>query len=358
MRTGRPGPELAGAGPSLRRAAALGVAGLAVRLWRARRQLEAGRAALESDPELAVPTSSAHRSLSTDDGAEIHVVEGGRGQPVVLVHGFMLSSAIWSYQLRDLADSRRVLAVDQRGHGESRGGAEPYSINRLGTDLAEMLESLDLERAVVVGHSMGGMAALAMMIDHGGQIGHRVAGLVLVATSGGPLSRLPGWPWLVRAVGAASRGDGHDRADGAKRTKGIDAPSKELRRGWPAVPAYMGTRFGLGANATPAHVEATRALVGSASREVRSGLVNPVLSFNVSKSLEKVDVPTLVVVGSRDRLTPPWNAAHLVRALPRAQLLTFAGCGHMVMLERRWELDGALERFADICQAARPGSPT
>ena len=87
------------------------------------------------------------RTIETDDGAEIHVLERGQGQPIVLLHGITLAARVWGYQLHDLSATHRVVAIDQRGHGRSRPGREPADLARLGSDLLAVLEALDLRRA-------------------------------------------------------------------------------------------------------------------------------------------------------------------------------------------------------------------
>jgi pimeloyl-ACP methyl ester carboxylesterase len=278
------------------------------------------------------------RTIETDDGGEIHVLERGQGPPIVLLHGITLAARIWGYQLHDLADTHRVIAIDQRGHGRSRPGREPADLTRLGTDLLTVLEALDLRQAVVVGHSMGGMVVLRLLADRPETMSERVVGVGLVATSGGPLGRLPYWELLARTLARLVALRLH-RLDGVGR--GL-LPSGDL--------AYLIARVSFGAAPRPAHVELTRAIIDDTSVAVVAELLSDVMTVDLSSRLGAVDRPALVVVGSRDALTPPWHARRLVDSLPRAELLTLPGCGHMVMLERREELAAALERFASGCR--------
>ncbi len=89
----------------------------------------------------------------------------------MLLHGITFSARTWTYQFEDLALRYRLLAVDQRGHGASKGGTGKWDLGRLALDLAELLERLDLRDAVLVGHSMGGMVALRFALDHAGGAG-------------------------------------------------------------------------------------------------------------------------------------------------------------------------------------------
>jgi pimeloyl-ACP methyl ester carboxylesterase len=81
------------------------------------------RSAAPEDPELAVPEDVCHRVVPMRDGGESHLIERGDGPPLVLLHGANLSAEVWSYQLRDLAESHRVIALDLRGHGRSSAGS-------------------------------------------------------------------------------------------------------------------------------------------------------------------------------------------------------------------------------------------
>jgi len=274
------------------------------------------------------------RTIETDDGAAIHVVERGEGPTIVLLHGITLAAAIWGNQLRDLAATHRVIAIDQRGHGRSRPGREPADLARLGTDLLAVLEALDVHDAVLVGHSMGGMVVLRLLADRPDALAERVVGLGLVATSGGPLSKLPYWELLARTLARLV----------ALRLHRLDGVGRGLLP--PGDLAYLIARRSFGAAPLPADVELTRSIIDDTSVAVVAELLGDVMTVDLSGRLGAADLPALVVVGSKDRLTPPWHARGLAAALPSAELLVLPGCGHMVMLERPGELAAALERFA------------
>ncbi|MGH3577038.1 MAG: alpha/beta fold hydrolase [Mycobacterium sp.] len=323
----------------------LGLTGTALlaRIRRAASAAESGKAALATDAELSLPEDLLHHRVATDDGGEVHVIEKGDvGSPVLLVHGFSLTSAVWAYQLWDISTSYRVLAVDQRGHGRSRSGSDPKSVSRLGQDLLNVLENLDIKGAVVVGHSMGSMAVLKMLSEHAGVIGDRVSGAVLLSASGGPMAKLPGWNRSSDRLGLAGAAA---MARAGERLSTSPAGS------------YIATRAVFGRRPVPAHVEMARELMSQATPEVQSELLGPVLGFDVSVSLGSIALPVLVVAGTKDRLTPPRHAQRLAGALPDARLRRFPDCGHMAMLERRWEVDGAIEAFAlDVSGSPRaPG---
>ena len=119
----------------------------------------------------------------TGSAGRIHVDDGGTGgTPVVFVHSFAGSGSHWSAQLAHLRPTRRAIALDLRGHGQSDapGSMAAYAVDSLATDIAAVVNGLGLERVVLVGHSMGGSAAIAFA----GANPDRVDGLVLVGTPG------------------------------------------------------------------------------------------------------------------------------------------------------------------------------
>jgi 3-oxoadipate enol-lactonase len=201
----------------------------------------------------------------------------------------------------------------------------------MAADVVEVLEALDVHDALVVGHSMGGMVAQTVVLEHRRRAAGRVAALVLVATSartvlGGRLG--------ARATATLAAGGG--------RAFGLLA-----RRGWGLVPqedlATWVARASFGTRADPAQVELARSMIAAMSPVAMAELSASLLSFDVVDRLGEIDLPTQVVVGTADLLTPPMAARVLAEGIPGATLTVLAGCGHMVMLERAPELDALLE---------------
>lgn len=290
------------------------------------------------------PQDARHRHVTTDDGGEVHVVEVGEGRPLVLLHGITLSTLSWHYQLLDLSDRFRVLAVDHRGHGQSRAGSTGSSLERLARDLLHVVEDLDLRDAVIVGHSMGGMTALRFAIDHPQVLDERVAGLVLMSTAASPVHRLAAWKAFTRAVTPrATRG-----LTLAERARGGLFPSTDL--------SHLVFRLGMGRDASPTHVELNRLMTAATPVSVWGELLSGVIGFDVLDELQEVQVPALVMVGTADLLTPPAAARKLVAALPQARPLeVFAGAGHMLMLERRHEVKRVIAHFVDSLSTSDSG---
>ena len=103
------------------------------------------------------------RRLDAFDGGSIYLVESGEGPPIVLSHGVTNSIRSWFYQLESLPEAGfRTIAFDHRGHGGSNVGTAGHSLANLAEDMRSVVEGLDLRDAVLVGHSMGGVAVQAL----------------------------------------------------------------------------------------------------------------------------------------------------------------------------------------------------
>lgn len=318
------------------RTVALAAAGVAAGYAAERALLGRAHPRVAADPStFDSPSDSRHHDVALSDGGTLHVVERGTGRPLVLLHGITLSSLTWHYQLQDLASDFRVLAVDHRGHGSSKAGDGGWELERLALDVRELLEHLELRDAVVVGHSMGGMVTLRFALDHPGVLHDRVAGVVLMSTSGTPVHRLAAWRALTDVVTPSLK---RGLALGERLPGGL-FPASDL--------SYLVFRVGMGKAASPDHVELNRVMTASTPVSVWSELMSGVVGFDVRDRFHEIDVPALVLVGTRDVLTPPAAARALVAGLPGARpLVAFPGAGHMLMLERRHEVADELRRFS------------
>ncbi len=252
-------------------------------------------------------------------GTRLHYLESGEGAVALFIHGFPFDSSMWTGQLAALADRRRCLAFDLRGFGESAPSlATELSMEGHASDLAEAVDGLDVGPVDVIGLSMGGYVALAMWEV----FPHLVRSLALVDT---------------RAAADSAEGKaGRDAAAAALVADGrpawgaglIDALVADDATTW--VRARM--REMIEAAPYPALVAA---LAGMRQRPDRTEL------------LATISVPTLVVVGEADRLTPPAEAEAMAAAIPGATLAVIPGAGHMSPLERPGEVNAALREFLE-----------
>jgi pimeloyl-ACP methyl ester carboxylesterase len=278
-----------------------------------------------------VPEFDESREVETDDGARLYVISRGAGRPIVMVHGVSLSSRVWAKQFDALpAAGFRAVAFDVRGHGASTVGTTGHSLPNLADDLDAVLEALDLHDAVLVGHSMGGMAVQAFAIRHPEALRDRVCGIVLLSTS----SRM-----IMSDLGVL-RG-------AAERVVGFapDVAAVMRRRNLGLLIA----RVGFGDAPAPSHVEATRQMLAECTRDTIRGAGAGIVTLDLAEDLPRVKVPTLVVVGTADALTPARDARAIAAAIPDAELVEMPGAGHMLMFERAEELDALVTAIADRC---------
>lgn len=250
--------------------------------------------------------------VETDDGAVLDGEVHGDGPTVVLSHCWTGSRAVWAPVASRLLDSgHRVVLYDQRGHGRSTYGEDHPEVQRLGTDLAEVLEAVDARRSVVAGHSMGGMAVQAMAIHHPDVVEERVEALALVATAAGGLSSSP-------IAGVAPKVVGSKAVERAMRARFGHALVRRT--------VGKGPRYG--------QLHLTREAFVSTPAHVRRGLLESMFRMDHHPHLERITVPTAVVHGPRDTLTPPSAGRALAEAIPNATAVHLPGAGHMLPLER------------------------
>jgi pimeloyl-ACP methyl ester carboxylesterase len=282
------------------------------------------------DDLFEMPADVTHHDLPTPDGGSVHAVERGSGRPLVLLHGITLRSDVWAPQFHQLADRYRVIAVDLRGHGRSAAGSDGYGMPRLAADLATLLEDLDLHDAVVVGHSMGGMTAMQFCGDFPEVLAERVAGLVLVATRAHQVM-----PPYVDRVARALIGRGQRVVDG-----GGALPAR-------ATVTTRAARLAFGDRPSRRAVEIVAGMGQSMEPAAMVSSLAGLIEHDAREALRTTDTPTLVIVGTRDLLTPVPAASHLAHLLPNCELVVLPRAGHQLMQERPAELAELLDAFVD-----------
>jgi pimeloyl-ACP methyl ester carboxylesterase len=300
-----------------------------------------------NDPEREVEFGSLRgersRTLDLADGTHIFIEEFGPESPrgVVFVHGSVLRTDVWHYQMQSLPGHRLVFS-DLRGHGQSTKGEADYSIKILGEDLLATLDELGLEEVIIVGHSVGGQVAMQMCHDNQGLLGSRVKGLVLVNTSYGPFTETLVASGMIARVERITR-----RPFDAlgKRHETIEKIRKLVR---PSDAVFWGVALAaFGEDASPRHIDFTYDMLASTPVDVIFDLVRSYRDFDLADHLDELTVPVLVIGGTHDRLTLPKASLHLAAHLPKADLHVFEGCGHMSMLERHEEFNQLLQQFVE-----------
>lgn len=272
------------------------------------------------------------RRFVTGDGVGLRVVESGPAQApvtVVLAHCWTLDHTVWDGVVDALGPGVRVLRYDHRGHGRSAAApAGTATIDRLADDLAELItERVPTGNVVLAGHSLGGMTIMALAERHPELVRARVGGLALVATSTG---RLVGFrPRTAKLFLAAENWAGLRTARRDPR-----------RRPLPPVLLRAGLRRTLfGTSARREDVDKVITQLAMAHPASMAGFRGQILRHSRLAALDVFrELPSAVVVGDADRLTPVGHARAMARALPDAGFVLFPGVGHMVPVERADEL--------------------
>ncbi|MGP3636106.1 alpha/beta fold hydrolase [Streptomyces sp. 24-1644] len=274
--------------------------------------------------EDAPPVPVRELTAVSSDGSRIHVdLHGPEGAPAVLLaHGWTCNTHFWAAQIRDLAVDHRVIAYDQRGHGRSpEGGVAGYSTNALADDLEAVLAATLApgEKAVLAGHSMGGMTLMAASRRAG--LREHAAAVLLCSTGS---SRLLAESLVLPLKAGAVRTRLTRAVLGARAPLGPVTPlSKKILK-------YAT----MGAGSAPERVDACARIVHACPRRARVAWGHVLAGLDVEAGARELRVPTAVIAGADDRLTPPVHARAIAAALPQGLGLTeLTGMGHMTPVE-------------------------
>lgn len=321
---------------------ALAAVPLAGAAWERQRRVD--RRAIEADPLKAVLDTPLEGRVQevmevvAADGTKLHAeVFGPADAPtVVLVHGWTCTLETWTHQIQALDGELRLVAFDLRGHGRSvRPPEGDWSIEALASDLDAVLRTCvpEGERAVVAGHSLGAMTAVAWADLHPAEVRERLAGAALISTGLGDLiieSLLIGTPGPLQLV---------------KGTVG--QAFLAARAPLPRISTPLSNRIiryiACSPNASPATVAYCEKMVLGCRREARGGCGHTVSRMDLREALKDLAVPTTVIVGEQDRLTPPVHARLMADALPDViDYVELPGIGHMTPLEAPGEVTASI----------------
>lgn len=289
---------------------------------------------------------AAHRFV-TSDGTELHVERSGsQAAPVtlVLVHAWTQDHTEWDPVLAALPEPLSVLRYDHRGHGVSAAASEfTATLETLADDLAELItELVPRGQVVLAGHSMGGMTVMALAERHPELVRQRVAGVAFVATSCEDMDRLQ-----LGLRGPA--GDLAARADQAFG-RGLTRWGRETIPLRPRVASPFVRWLAFGKRADHRAVRAMSAQVVRAHPMSVGGFRASMTRHRRRQALAVLRaVPSYVLVGTRDRITPAEHARVIAGELPNAEFVLFPDAGHELTYERGNEVTA---RLADLVRRA------
>jgi len=303
---------------------------------------------------VALP-SSRTVNVRSADGTRLHTEVFGPddGYPIVLAHGITCAIRAWTYQIAELAGEHRVIAFDHRGHGRSgiprRGG---YSLSHLAADVDAVLDATLApgERAVIAGHSMGGMAIAAWSDRYRHKVASRADAVALINTTTGDLLREVRL-LAVPAPLAAARVLGGRALIGTFGSFAVPPLAGRVSR-------EMISMLAVGADADPAVGALIYELFIATSPAGRGGCGKALAGAMGRRhiNLTGLTVPTLVIGSQRDRLTPLVQSRRIAAALPNSAGLVELPGGHCSMLERPMEVNRELRALAESVTARRISS--
>jgi pimeloyl-ACP methyl ester carboxylesterase len=283
-------------------------------------------------------------SVPSADGTVLHVEVFGPedGETVVLAHGWTEALRYWTYVIRGLEEEGlRVVAYDLRGHGDSAPAkGDDYAIRRFGEDLEAVLAACVPEgrRAVVAGHSLGAMSIASWAEQH--DVERRVKAAALLNTGVGNLIAehliLP-LPGIAQAL---------NRTIARHGFLGSRAPLPRF-----STPlSYAAIRYiAFGPDASPAQVAFFERMLVTCPPRVRADVGIAMSEMDLHEALPRLTVPTIVIAGAEDKLTPPSHARRIAEMLPQLRRLkVLENTGHMTPLERPEVVINALAELATL----------
>ncbi|MCM6774837.1 alpha/beta hydrolase [Nocardia sp. CDC159] len=289
-------------------------------------------------------------SVTTADGARLRVHAYGPADRdvLVLIHGWSCCLEYWNPQINAFAGEYRVVSYDQRGHGESTLGSERFSADQLAGDLSAVLDAVlrPGQRAVLVGHSMGGMTIQAWARRFPEQVAQRASAIMLATTAA---SRIPGRAKIIPLLNEL-----------------MPAPTWVAQALFGAPVPLPGTAAARGifrnrimtAAATDEAVAFGLAIVRSCNPAVRGAVARDLAKLDLAEAAAHITVPTVVVAGEFDKLLPQIHSreiADLLAANGSLDRYVLLPTGHLPNIEAPHEFNTELHRLIRLARTGVPG---
>ncbi|MBI2835780.1 MAG: alpha/beta fold hydrolase [Acidobacteria bacterium] len=260
--------------------------------------------------------------------------EAGHGEPLVLLHAFPLNAEMWEPQLASLSAKWRVVAPDLRGFAraseEGRAAGCAVSLDDYADDVAALLRHLEIDRAVVGGLSMGGYITFAL---------------------------LRRWPQMFRGLLLADTRPDADTDEGRANRRRLQEVAR--REGAAGVARDMLPKL-LGDTTKRARPELADRVVHLAEHATADGVISALAAMlerpDSTPLLEDISVPTLILVGAEDVVTPPALSDAMHRAIARSELVVIPRAGHLSSLEAPAAFNDALLSFSPESRVPSPES--
>jgi len=296
--------------------------------------------------------SSETIEVKAADGTRLHAEVFGPedGYPIVLAHGITCAIRVWHEQINDLSRDYRVIAYDHRGHGRSGvARRSAYSLGHLAGDLDSVLAATlrPGERAVIAGHSMGGIAISAWSDRYRHRVAQRADAVALINTTTGDLLKeinILRVPSLLAGGRSAAAGRMIKTFGGAPLVRGAQPGSR-----------WFVTLMAVGAGADPAVADLIHELFAATPPAGRGAWARALVDEMGPRhiDLSGLTVPTLVIGSTKDRLLPMVQARKIADAAPNLVELVEIPGGHCAILEHPEAVNGHLRALVESVAAQR-----
>jgi pimeloyl-ACP methyl ester carboxylesterase len=246
------------------------------------------------------------------NGVGLYYELHGEGEPIIFLHGWLDDCTVWNPQVEPLTKKHMVISYDHRGHGRSDKPDYVYSVKTLANDLHALMQELDVGKSVVVGHSLGGMTALTFSLNHP----DKVSRLVIVGTTAKT-------PFLMSAQAVLRYIIPYRTFVQLAQKSGYYKPSDQLI-----------------SNSLDMAMNVPKYAAYSCLREFTR-------NYDLRHKVSKIEVPTLIVVGEKDKNTPMAASQYLNEQIGDSILRIIPDCGHEVMVEKPTEFSQVLGEFIE-----------
>jgi len=251
-------------------------------------------------PEPAPMPKPEQSGYAPVNGIEMYYQVFGKGEPVLLIHGGLGHGDVWSAQVADLSKDHTVIVADSRGHGRSTRNADPYGYDLMASDYLALLDYLKVDKTALVGWSDGGIIGIDIAMTHPERLTRLFAHAANVTTDGVD----PGVE-TDKTFGAYIERSGRDYAKMSKTPGEYDAFVEQIGQMWASQPSWT------------------------------------------KEQLEKITVPTAIVVGDHDEAIKREHTEYIASVIPGAKLVILDNTSHFAMLQDPEGYNKAVRDFVD-----------
>ncbi|MFL9836159.1 alpha/beta hydrolase [Flavobacterium sp. ST-75] len=262
--------------------------------------------------------------IEVEPNVKLHVTDLGEGNPVVLIHGYPLSDAMWEYQYHPLVKAGyRVIGITLRGFGESSKPYGKYDYDQFADDIKAVLDHLNIENAVLGGHSMGGAIALHYTAKYNGA---HLSKLALISAAAPCHTKRPDWsyPFFTKE----------------DITQWVNLNNNDR----PALLAAIGERFA-SSPVSPGIVNWLGTIEMQSSPYAMEQALIALRDEDLRDDLPKISIPTLIVHALKDQVVAYELAEQMNKRIANSKLVTFENSGHAIFFEEKDKFNEELTNF-------------